>query len=159
MSALLEDLDEVRSDPAGGSGDGNLLAAVFGLHRSSFLFAGGSTPAELIGNSFDTRRREDVTDGQMVALRRLGAPIMRPAGLPPSIQRDSQAAASAASMMASLHFSGTLSASKHFFKPTHAGITETSSCGALSSGQLRRKKAIVGTVTGYFRMVESLERG
>jgi hypothetical protein len=40
VSALLEDLDEVRSDPAGGSGDGNLLAPVFGLHRSSFPSAG-----------------------------------------------------------------------------------------------------------------------
>jgi hypothetical protein len=35
VPALLEDLDEVRSDPAGGSGDGNLLA-IFGPHRSSF---------------------------------------------------------------------------------------------------------------------------
>jgi hypothetical protein len=33
VSALLEDLDEVRSDPAGGSRDGNLLAPVFDLHR------------------------------------------------------------------------------------------------------------------------------
>ena len=45
VSALLEDLDEVRSDPAGGSRDGNLLAPVFGLHRSSFPGAGGSAPA------------------------------------------------------------------------------------------------------------------
>jgi hypothetical protein len=48
VSALLEDLDEVRSDPAGGSRDGNLLAPVFGLHRSSFSRAGGSAPANLI---------------------------------------------------------------------------------------------------------------
>ncbi len=61
VSALLEDLDEVRSDPAGGSRDGNLLAPVFGLHRSSFPRTGGPAPAELICHSFDTRRREDVT--------------------------------------------------------------------------------------------------
>jgi hypothetical protein len=36
VSALLEYLDEVRSDPAGRSGDGNLLAPFFGLHGSSF---------------------------------------------------------------------------------------------------------------------------
>ena len=36
VSALLEDLDEVRADSAGGSRDGNLLAHVFGLHRWSF---------------------------------------------------------------------------------------------------------------------------
>ena len=40
VSALLEDLDEGRSDPAGGSCDGNLLAPVFDLHRSSFLRVG-----------------------------------------------------------------------------------------------------------------------
>ena len=45
VSALLEDLDEGRSEPAGGSRDGNLLGPVFGLHRSSFPGAGGSAPA------------------------------------------------------------------------------------------------------------------
>jgi hypothetical protein len=44
VAALLEDLDEVRSDPAGGSRDGNLLTPGFGLHRSSFPSAGGSAP-------------------------------------------------------------------------------------------------------------------
>ena len=33
VSPLLEDLDEVRSDPAGGSCYGDLLVSVFGLHR------------------------------------------------------------------------------------------------------------------------------
>jgi hypothetical protein len=33
VSAPLEDLDEVRSDPTGGSRDGDPLAAGFGLHR------------------------------------------------------------------------------------------------------------------------------
>jgi hypothetical protein len=48
VSALLEDLDEVRSDPAGGSRDGNLLAPVF--RSASFILssAGGSAPASLI---------------------------------------------------------------------------------------------------------------
>src|SRR4051794_19903475 len=51
--------DEVRSDPAGGSGDGYLLAPVFGLHRSSFPRAGDrASGRNLICNSFDTRRRE-----------------------------------------------------------------------------------------------------
>ena len=36
MPPLLEDLDEVRSDPAGGSCYGDLLASVFGLHGCSF---------------------------------------------------------------------------------------------------------------------------
>jgi hypothetical protein len=62
VSAQLEDLDEVRSDPAGGSGDRNPLALVFALHRCSFLRAGGSAPAESICYSFDTGRRENVTD-------------------------------------------------------------------------------------------------
>jgi hypothetical protein len=48
VSALLKDLDEVRSDPAGGSRDSNLLAPAFGLHRSSFPSAGGSAPTSLI---------------------------------------------------------------------------------------------------------------
>src|SRR5919199_4010117 len=42
VSPLREDLDEVRSDPTGGSRDGNPLAPVFGWHRSSLLSAGGS---------------------------------------------------------------------------------------------------------------------
>jgi hypothetical protein len=37
VSSLREDLDELRSDPTGGSRDGNPLASVFGLHRYSFL--------------------------------------------------------------------------------------------------------------------------
>ena len=44
VSALLEDLDEVRSGPAGGSRDGNLLAPVFCLHLGPFLRR-GSAPA------------------------------------------------------------------------------------------------------------------
>jgi hypothetical protein len=48
VSALLEDLDEVRSDPAGRSRDGNLLTPGFGLHRCAFPGAGGSAPAGLI---------------------------------------------------------------------------------------------------------------
>jgi hypothetical protein len=38
----------VRSDSTGCSRDGNLLAPVFGLHRSSFPSAGGSAPASFI---------------------------------------------------------------------------------------------------------------
>jgi hypothetical protein len=40
VSALLENLDERRTDPASGSRDGNLLALGFVVHRSSFLRAG-----------------------------------------------------------------------------------------------------------------------
>src|SRR5262249_59271641 len=36
VSALPEDLDEMRSDSAGGSGDGHLLIPVFSLPRSFF---------------------------------------------------------------------------------------------------------------------------
>src|SRR3954454_14001 len=51
VSTLLEDLDEGRSDSAGGSGDGNLLAPVFGLHGPSFPSAGGSAPALLMSSA------------------------------------------------------------------------------------------------------------
>jgi hypothetical protein len=37
VAALLEDLDEVRSDPAGGSGDGDLLAP--GFRSASFFLS------------------------------------------------------------------------------------------------------------------------
>jgi hypothetical protein len=47
VSALLEDLNEVGSDPAGGSRNRDLLVPVFGFHDSSFPGAGGSTPADL----------------------------------------------------------------------------------------------------------------
>jgi hypothetical protein len=64
VSAQREDLDEGSSDPTGGSRDGNPLAFVFGLHRSSYLSAGGSPPAEINPSLEDTRRHDDVTDGR-----------------------------------------------------------------------------------------------
>jgi len=55
VSPLLEDLDEGRSDPAGGSRDRDLLASVVGRHRfSPFLSARARRRQNLMCQSFNT---------------------------------------------------------------------------------------------------------